>query len=333
MPIRLQELTPPFSEDYHELITTQLLPLHRELRPHLTSTTLSSPSTYLSLIQTICTLSHAHLLFAFSSSSTPSSPDSLVGFILYRTLYDTFNGHRLLISDFVVTSSHRNQGIGSLMLSYLHQLAVDRQVRFITAEVNTSLVRCPPLLARSGLIIQALSFICHDPSPTTSPSTLSTSIHTTLIDPSNLSSPSSQSLLTLLEPIYRQLRPFPYQFPSSTPSYLSTLHHVITHGAFLIIAHSLTGHDVMGVAACRWMGTVERGERLHVDDLVVDEGRRSTGVGRVLMERVKEEARGRGSGVPVTLESGTQRTDAHRFYWRERMVVEELYWRGEVKAK
>ena len=107
---------------------------------------------------------------------------------------------------------------------------------------------------------------------------------------------------------------------------------------FLLVAHTAEG-VALGVAACRRLTTVDHGERLHVDDLVVDEARRSEGVGRVLIEAVKREARGKADGTGesrsrcvVTLESGTQRADAHRFYFRERMFVEELFWRVEIKA-
>ena len=71
-------------------------------------------------------------------------------------------------------------------------------------------------------------------------------------------------------------------------------------------------------------------------------------MGKLLVEGVRrlarEEERGGGEGkegreggvsevgsVAVTLESGVQRNDAHRFYWREGFLVRELYWRWLVE--
>ena len=397
--VRLHELTAPFADDWHPLITTQLLRMHRELRPQLANTVLASPASYLSLLQTICSMQRGHLLLAFhspstspsahsisppsssstaaprtpdqplpspshsvprsssstlsppppiptpssspsSSSSSPSSqtPELLLGFALYLDMYDTFNSHRILLSDLCVSPPHRGQGVGTLLLSYIRQWSVDTGVRYITAEVRGDFVRCQPLLSRAGLGIQALSFIAYGPyaqsaqamSPT-SP-LLAADVRVSAVDLSNFATQPSTDLLTSLEPIYRQLRPSPTQLPPTVPAYLSTLHHILSHGVFLLIAHTADG-VALGVAACRRFTTVDHGDRLHVDDLVVDETQRSGGVGRLLMEAVKEEAWG-GDDVAncvVTLESGTQRTQAHRFYWREGMLVQEMLWRAELK--
>ena len=380
--VRLHELTAPFAAEWHPLINTQMLRLHRELRPHLATTTLASATSYLSLLQTICTMQRGHLLLAFhsspatspspppkapspaprapdqpnlssprsiprasspstQSSSPPTSPSSatsdlLIGFAIFVEMYDTFNSHRVLLSDLIVSAPHRGQGVGSLMLSYLRQWSVDHGVRYVTAEVRGDLIRCQPLLSRAGLGVQALSFIAFEPrarsvSPPTSP--LPTpGVRVSAVDLSNFATQPSTDLLASLEPIYRQLRPSPIQLPPTTPAYLSTLHHILSHGVFLLIAHTADG-AALGVAACRRFTTIDHGDRLHVDDLVVDERQRSTGVGRLLMDAVKEEAWG-GEDVAhcvVTLESGTQRVDAHRFYWREGLLVQELFWRAELK--
>jgi GNAT superfamily N-acetyltransferase len=50
-----------------------------------------------------------------------------------------------------------------------------------------------------------------------------------------------------------------------------------------------------------------------VPDLIVDEDKRSAGVGRALLEEAERRARERGCWV-LTLESAHWRTDAHRFY-------------------
>jgi GNAT superfamily N-acetyltransferase len=62
------------------------------------------------------------------------------------------------------------------------------------------------------------------------------------------------------------------------------------------------------------------GLKMYVDDLVTDEGRRSTGVGHALMEHLQDIARKAGC-TTYTLDSGTHRQQAHKFYFREGMVI------------
>lgn len=59
------------------------------------------------------------------------------------------------------------------------------------------------------------------------------------------------------------------------------------------------------------------GPRAWVEDLVVDPGRRSGGVGKALLDAAKDWARDRGA-THLELDSGDARTQAHRFYERER---------------
>ena len=62
--------------------------------------------------------------------------------------------------------------------------------------------------------------------------------------------------------------------------------------------------------------SVRYGQRAWVEDLVVDPARRSTGVGRGLLDAAKAWARERGA-THLELDSGDARTAAHRFYERE----------------
>jgi len=62
------------------------------------------------------------------------------------------------------------------------------------------------------------------------------------------------------------------------------------------------------------------GVHLYVDDLVTDEARRSLGVGRALMQWLEQRARDLAC-VALVLDSGTHRTRAHSFYFREGMAV------------
>lgn len=63
--------------------------------------------------------------------------------------------------------------------------------------------------------------------------------------------------------------------------------------------------------------SVRYGQRAWVEDLAVDPAARSGGIGKALLDAAKAWARQRGA-THLELDSGDARTDAHRFYERER---------------
>jgi GNAT superfamily N-acetyltransferase len=63
--------------------------------------------------------------------------------------------------------------------------------------------------------------------------------------------------------------------------------------------------------------SVRFGLRCWVEDLAVDPARRSEGIGKALLDRARNWAAERGA-THLELDSGEARTEAHRFYERER---------------
>lgn len=124
------------------------------------------------------------------------------------------------------------------------------------------------------------------------------------------------SLLAAAESVHRQLRP---HLPAD---YAGSMRAVLEAGAQMCVA--LQDGRVAGVAVWRLMLKTVAGLELYVDDLVTDETRRSTGVGRALMMWLEAEANRRGCRL-LSLDSGTQRHRAHRFYFREGMVVSSFH--------
>ena len=66
------------------------------------------------------------------------------------------------------------------------------------------------------------------------------------------------------------------------------------------------------------------GRFMYVDDLVTADRWRSNGYGRALNDYLVATARAAGCSN-VQLDSGTQRTDAHRFYFREDYVITSFH--------
>ncbi len=128
--------------------------------------------------------------------------------------------------------------------------------------------------------------------------------------------------LARAESVHRQLRP---QLPAD---YAARMTAVFASGARLAVAAE--GAEVRGVAVWRLVENTYEGRRLYVDDLVTDEARRSRGVGRALLAHLESKARALGCDV-LALDSGTQRTRAHRFYFREGFHIPAFCFRKDLK--
>lgn len=114
------------------------------------------------------------------------------------------------------------------------------------------------------------------------------------------------------ESVHRQLR-------TALPAdYTAKMQRVFAGGGRMCVA--VEGDAVLGVAVYRIYENTFDGVKMYVDDLVTDEAQRSTGVGRALMEHLQQLARAAGC-ESYTLDSGVQRAQAHKFYFREGMVV------------
>ncbi len=124
------------------------------------------------------------------------------------------------------------------------------------------------------------------------------------------------------EPVHRQLR-------TALPSdYAGKMKRVFAGGARMCVA--VDGADVTGVAVYRVHENTFQGRQLYVDDLVTDEKRRSTGVGRALLSYLEQKARA-ADLENLALDSGTQRQQAHKFYFREGMVVTSFHFGKRLK--
>ena len=82
--------------------------------------------------------------------------------------------------------------------------------------------------------------------------------------------------------------------------------------------------EVKAVAGFRTMELLYSGKTLYVDDLVTDENARSKGYGDRLFDWLVDLARIQGC-QHFTLDSGVQRFDAHRFYFRKRMRISSYH--------
>jgi GNAT superfamily N-acetyltransferase len=89
--------------------------------------------------------------------------------------------------------------------------------------------------------------------------------------------------------------------------------------------------QVRAVVGYRIIEMLRTGRILVIDDFVTDSPARSLGYGRLLHDRVIEEAQ-RAACTAVELDSAVHRTEAHRFYFRQRMHVRAFHFALNVPA-
>jgi GNAT superfamily N-acetyltransferase len=80
----------------------------------------------------------------------------------------------------------------------------------------------------------------------------------------------------------------------------------------------------LAVAGWRVVATMVALRKLYVDDLVTASDHRGRGIGAALLSELESRGREAGCGV-LDLDSGADREDAHRFYFREGMVIRGLH--------
>jgi GNAT superfamily N-acetyltransferase len=90
---------------------------------------------------------------------------------------------------------------------------------------------------------------------------------------------------------------------------------IASHDSVVLVADA--GGELVGfLTAYQELHSVRFGYRAWVEDLAVDPGHRSLGVGKGLLDAAKAWARERGA-THLELDSADSRSDAHRFYERE----------------
>jgi len=122
--------------------------------------------------------------------------------------------------------------------------------------------------------------------------------------------------LARAERVHRELRP---HLPED---YAAKMQRVFAGGARMSVA--VRDDAVVGVAVHRVHENTFDGVQMYCDDLVTNPDARSSGVGAALMRHMEALARAAGC-AKFNLDSGTQRQQAHKFYFREDMVVTSFH--------
>jgi len=124
------------------------------------------------------------------------------------------------------------------------------------------------------------------------------------------------------EAVHRQLR------PHLSADYVGRMKQVFAGGAEMAVC--VDGGVVRGLTVYRLLEKTHNGRDLYCDDLVTDEAARSRGVGRMLMQYMEALAATRECDT-FSLDSGCQRQQAHKFYFREGMTIPSFHFSKPLK--
>jgi len=123
--------------------------------------------------------------------------------------------------------------------------------------------------------------------------------------------------------VMRQLRP-----AIAADAYVRTVRRMMNTDGYQLAA-LLDQGIVRAVAGYRFIEMLYCGRVMYVDDLSTDDHCRSAGLGKLLMNWLKNEASAHGCGE-LHLDSGVQREQTHRFYFRERLTISAYHFRVRV---
>lgn len=119
--------------------------------------------------------------------------------------------------------------------------------------------------------------------------------------------PAARDVIAACESLHMHLR---HDLEQPYVDHMMTL---LSEGAQLAVGYD--GGTMRCLALYRVFGTTLGGKRLYVDDLVTEPECRGQSYGAQMLSWVEAAAKSQGC-IMTTLESGVQRADAHRFYYR-----------------
>jgi GNAT superfamily N-acetyltransferase len=124
-------------------------------------------------------------------------------------------------------------------------------------------------------------------------------------------------------PVMRELRTH-----LQPETFLPTIRRFQSGGYFLVMLEA--GGEVAAVAGYRFSEHLARGKFLYVDDLVTLAAARRKGHGKKLLDWLVKQAETSGC-KELHLDSGVQRTEAHLFYEKQKMVFASRHYSLKLK--
>jgi GNAT superfamily N-acetyltransferase len=297
------EIIVPFNETLLRL--PSCLAVHAQLRSNLNKFTSEDYVQYLQQL-------HVCGILRKTESET-----KVLALAVYRNHFSTFDTIRFEIDDLIVDEKERNHGLGTRLFHYLIEQAKQCGVIQILIHCDLTNTDAHRFFFRFGLTILLFEFYLQNYQLLTSNNQIN------VIDITDLPEKEYEQALIEAHDIYRQLRP---HLPTDQRAYINQIRNICRTGPVRIIVaikNDDEKKEILGLALYRVTRNVKYSEYIYCDDLVTNENNRSLGVGRCLINYMKNE--GEKLGIDrLTLDSGCQRGRAHKFYHREGFIINQF---------
>ncbi|CAF2846037.1 unnamed protein product [Rotaria sp. Silwood2] len=206
---------------------------------------------------------------------------------VYRNFLTTYDTVRFEIDDLIVDEKERNHGLDAHRLFF-----------------------------RLGLTINTFEFYLKNNQ------LLESNNKINVIDITDLEENENKQFLIRAYDIYRQLRP---HLPDDQTAYINQIRNICRLGPARIII-AINNNEILGLAAYRITYNVIYNKHIYCDDLVTNKNNQCLGVGRCLINYMKNV--GNTLGIDrLILDSGGQRGRAHKFYYREGFIINRFGFR------
>jgi len=298
-----QEIIVPFDDDLLRLPTC--LTIHTQLRSNLNQLTSND---YAELIQKLCQINQSHLCGIVRKTQ---SEIVILALAFYRIHLTTFDTIRFEIHDLVVDKNQRNRGLGTRLLQYLIDQAKQCGALSIVLQCDLTNVNAHRFFFRQGLTITSFGFCLNEIE------LLENNDSIKILDITDFE--ENEKLLIQSQDIFRQLRP---HLPTHHQEFVNQIRNICQTGpARMLIA--INNNEILGLAIYRISHTIKYSRHIYCDDLVTDANKRSLGIGRALINYMKNEAQKLGINR-IALDSGCQRGRTHKFYHRQGFHIDQF---------
>lgn len=128
--------------------------------------------------------------------------------------------------------------------------------------------------------------------------------------------------MPLLFPLIKQLNP-----SITRPEFNRFLKEAL-HGGYRCFGY-FQGKELIAACGAWVMTRFWSGKFMEIDNLVVDQGQRNAGIGKLLLDAVEAVAANEGCQM-VLAASYTHNTASHRFYFREKYIIRGFVFTKEI---
>jgi len=294
-------------------------------------TTPTGSDAYVTLLRRLLTTEPLQLVVARSVG------EDVVGITVVRVYENTFNVTKVHLEGMVTSDLFRSRGVGRAMLDHVKSLAAKAGGTDLVGGVNTQNAQAIRFFLREKLAIQCMWFNGNSDfkSSVVTAAPESAPFYSTVINDAGHPSALELAILRAAETVHRQLR---MKMPVGTDAYLTRMGRIAQDGARIVVVAEKPAADAaadvvpvaLGVGVFRfYVDAATQQLTCWVDDLVTDSNKRSLGVGAWLADAIRAEARAR--NIPTwQLDSGVWRHQAHKFYFREGLIIDRFSICGPV---